>query len=85
MAGPDADRYEFGTLSTEGQKVFVQPIETASVLPLEAEQADRLREIERLFAEWTEEDGKLSDEEADLLENALRRENIGSEDCTQQS
>ena len=60
-------------LPAEGQKVNVQPIETASDRPLESEQADRLREMERHFAEWTEEDGKLSDEEADVLENALRR------------
>jgi hypothetical protein len=33
--------------------------------------ADRVRRLQQLFDQWTEEDGKLSDEEAGRLRTAL--------------
>jgi hypothetical protein len=44
-----------------------------SAAPISHAQAERLRELERLFSQWTEEDAMLSDEEADRLEEALRQ------------
>ena len=43
---------------------------------METERADRLRRLQQLFAEWTDEDARLSDEEADRLQSALE-ENHG--------
>ena len=54
----------------EGQAVRVEPVAN---IPLDAQQAERVRELRQLFAEWTEEDGKLTEEEADCLHVALDR------------
>jgi hypothetical protein len=43
-------------------------VETVSDDP---ERAKRIRELERMFSEWTAEDALLSDEEADCLRLAL--------------
>jgi hypothetical protein len=44
-------------------------VETAS--KEEAERAERIRKLERMFSEWTAEDALLSDEDADCLRLAL--------------
>jgi hypothetical protein len=38
---------------------------------VDAQLAERIRSLQRLFAEWTEEDGKLRNEDADVLGVAL--------------
>lgn len=55
---------------SEGQPVRVESVEQTGG---SQEQADRVRKLQQLFAEWTEEDGKLSNAEADLLQNALEQ------------
>jgi hypothetical protein len=54
----------------DGQAVRVEPLGEA---PLTQERADQVRRLQQLFAEWTEEDGKLSEEEAERLHTALER------------
>ena len=54
----------------EGQAVRVQPLANT---PLDAQQAERVLQLQKLFAEWTEEDSRLSDEEADRLHTALEQ------------
>jgi len=54
----------------EGQAVRVEPI---GEVPNAC--ADRIHELQRLFAEWTKEDGLLSEAEADLLRDALEQSN----------
>jgi hypothetical protein len=51
----------------EGQSVRVEP------LPAKDGQADRIEQLRRLFADWTEEDGKLPEEQADVLREALEQ------------
>jgi hypothetical protein len=53
----------------DGQAVRVEPL--AATAPQQREPADLVRRLQQLLAEWTEEDGKLSDEEADRLHSAL--------------
>gem|GEM_PF-2720258 len=55
----------------DGQAVRVEPLGQGAETQLDAERADRLRQLQQLFAEWTEEDGRLSDEDADRLHTAL--------------
>ena len=58
----------------EGQTVRVEPLDNGMDTQLvDQEQADRGRQLQQLFAEWTEEDSKLSDEEADRLHSALEQ------------
>jgi hypothetical protein len=52
----------------EGQPVRVEPVAQRT---LDQERADRVRQLQYLFSEWTEEDGKLPDEEADRLHAGL--------------
>jgi hypothetical protein len=54
----------------EGQTVRVEPLANAA---LDAQRAERVRQLQMLFAEWTEEDGRLTDEEADCLRRALEQ------------
>jgi hypothetical protein len=54
----------------EAQAMRVQPLANT---PLDAQQAERVRQLQKLFAEWTEEDSRLSDEEADRLHTALEQ------------
>ena len=61
---------EAGSLE-EGQAVRVEPIEPGTQSPLDSERAARVRRLQQRFAEWTEEDGRLTDEEADRLRAAL--------------
>ena len=49
----------------------VEPLAPDSEASIDAERADRIRQLRQLFAEWTEEDSKLSDEEADRQEREL--------------
>jgi hypothetical protein len=58
---------------TDGQPVRVEPLSPGTPDQIEAERADRLRRLQQLFAEWTEEDSQLSDEEADRLHTALEQ------------
>lgn len=55
----------------DGQAVRVEPLAPGSETPLDHERAEQVRQLQQLFAEWTEEDGQLSDEEADRLHAAL--------------
>lgn len=52
----------------EGQAVRVQPLAQP---PLDAGRAERIRQLQELFTEWTEEDGQLTDDEANRLHAAL--------------
>jgi hypothetical protein len=54
----------------EGQAVRIEPLPQEAP-PDELARADRARRLQQLFADWTDEDGKLSDEEADRLQVAL--------------
>jgi len=56
----------------EGQAVVVEPLPENKELSPE-ERAEKLRLMRQLFAEWTEEDSKLSDEEAGRLRVALEQ------------
>lgn len=57
----------------DGQAVRVELLGQGAEAQFDAERADRIRQLQQLFSEWTEEDGKLSDEEADSLHVALDR------------
>jgi hypothetical protein len=57
----------------EGQVVRVEPIGEKIGTQPDIERTDRVRQLQQLFAEWTEEDGKLSDDEADRLRTALEQ------------
>jgi hypothetical protein len=57
----------------EGQPVRVEPLGQDGDSNLDHEAADRVRKLQMLFTTWTEEDGKLSNEEADRLGKALER------------
>jgi hypothetical protein len=50
----------------DGQAVRVEPLEG-----LDAERADHIAQLQKLFAEWTQEDGQLAEDEADKLQTAL--------------
>ena len=52
----------------EGQAVRVEPLAQSS---LDTERYERVRQLQQLFAEWTEEDGKLTVEDGDRLRIAL--------------
>ena len=54
---------------TEGQAVRVEPV--ASQAMLDADRMERVRQLQSLFQQWTEEDSQLSDEEAERLRLAL--------------
>ncbi|MFL5330493.1 MAG: hypothetical protein ACJ8C4_16440 [Gemmataceae bacterium] len=54
----------------EGQTVRVEPVPEAEA-KVEAERRDRIQQLQQLFDEWTDEDGKLTDEEANRLRVAL--------------
>ena len=53
----------------EGQAVRVEPV--ASPAMLDADRMERVRQLQSLFQQWTEEDALLSNEEADRLRLAL--------------
>ena len=53
----------------EGQTVRVEPV--ASPTMLDADRMERVRKLQSLFEQWTEEDAQLSIEEADRLRLAL--------------
>lgn len=57
----------------DGQAVRVEPLAPGIQTPLDAEREGRVRQLQQLFGEWTEEDGTLSDEEADRLHTALEQ------------
>jgi tRNA(fMet)-specific endonuclease VapC len=57
----------------EGQAVRVEPVEDEMERQADTDRADRVRGLQQLFAEWTEEDARLSDEEADRLRTALEQ------------
>ena len=54
---------------SEGQAVRVEPL----IAPVNAERAELLARMKQAFDTWTEEDSKLSDEEADCLHVALEQ------------
>ena len=53
----------------EGQAVRVEPL--VSEATLESDRMERVRKLQSLFEQWTQEDAQLSDEEADCLRLAL--------------
>lgn len=55
----------------EGQPVRIEPL--APQASVDEARADQLRRMHTLFAQWDEEDSKLSDEEADRLRIALQQ------------
>ena len=55
----------------DGQPVRVEPLPPGKEAQIDTEFADQARRFQELFAQWTEEDGKLSDEEAGRLHTAL--------------
>ena len=57
----------------EGQAVRVEPLQapSAEIGKLDAELSDRVQRLQQMFEEWTQEDGQLSDDEADRLHVAL--------------
>jgi hypothetical protein len=57
----------------EGQAVRIEPLSQNAKADLDEEPAQRVRQLQQLFAEWTEEDGKLSAEQADCLHEALEQ------------
>lgn len=57
---------------SEGQEVRVEPVQPKSPAVSEARTA-QVEAMKRMFAEWDEEDSKLSDEEADRLHVALQQ------------
>ena len=57
----------------DGQAVRVEPLGPGTGAKLDTERADRVRQLQQYFAEWTVEDGKLSDAEADRLHAALEQ------------
>src|SRR5262245_56134451 len=61
------------TSLTEGQAVRVEPLEQGADASRAMDSAVRIQQLQRLFAEWTEEDGKLSGEEADRLHAGLEQ------------
>lgn len=59
-------------LLAEGQAVRVEPL--ASEAKLDADRMERVRKLQSLFEQWTQEDAQLSDEDADCLRLALDRD-----------
>ena len=57
----------------EGQAVRVEPLQVPSGATgkLNAELSSRVQRLQQMFEEWTQEDGQLTDEEADRLHVAL--------------
>jgi hypothetical protein len=55
----------------DGQAVRVELLAAASGTPVDAESEERVRRLRESFAQWTEEDARLSDADADLLRAAL--------------
>ena len=55
----------------DGQAVRIEPLGPGPEAQVDTKRADRARRLQELFAQWTEEDGKLSDEEAGRLHTAL--------------
>lgn len=57
--------FDAQTSLAEGQPVRVEPLDEI------AKRADKIEQLQKLFAVWTEEDGKLSEDQADVLRKAL--------------
>jgi hypothetical protein len=55
----------------DGQPVRVEPLGPGPEAQVDTKRADHARRLQELFSQWTEEDGKLSDEEAGRLHAAL--------------
>jgi hypothetical protein len=62
--------FDVQTTLEDGQAVRVEPVGRVEMSP-ERKLALQIQQLEQLFNQWTEEDGKLSDEEADRLHEAL--------------
>ena len=60
------------TLS-EGQAVRIEPLSQEATTPITDERATQLLRMNTLFSQWDEEDGQLSDEDADRLQLALQQ------------
>ena len=57
----------------EGQAVRVEPLASRPESPVDPARTELLAKMKQTFDAWTEEDGKLSDEEADCLHIALQQ------------
>jgi hypothetical protein len=57
----------------EGQAVRVEPLGQEIGAESASDRGDRVHQLEQLFAAWTEEDGKLSEDDADRLDAALEQ------------
>jgi GAF domain-containing protein len=57
----------------EGQAVRVEPLKQEIGTESASDRGDRVHRMEQLFTAWTEEDGKLSEEDADRLAAALEQ------------
>ena len=55
----------------DGQSVRVEPLSPGPEALVDTKRTDHARRLEEFFAQWTVEDGKLSDEEAGCLRTAL--------------
>jgi hypothetical protein len=55
----------------DGLPVRVEPLASGQGAQIDLSRAEHVRRVQELFAQWTEEDGKLSDEEAGRLRTAL--------------
>lgn len=58
---------------TEGLAVRIEPLGHDASTSVRDGRADQLQRMQTLFAQWDEEDGKLSDEDADRLHIALQQ------------
>ena len=58
---------------TEGLAVRFEPLEQELVTPISDERADQLQQMQKLFAQWDEEDSNISDEDAESFHQALEQ------------
>lgn len=58
---------------SEGQAFRIEPLGPDATPPIADERAAQLGRMKTLFTQWDEEDGRLSDEEADRLQVALQQ------------
>jgi hypothetical protein len=57
----------------EGQAVRIEPIHLSTPTLSADERTEQIQRMKALFAQWNEEDRLLSDEDAELLQNALNQ------------
>ncbi len=55
----------------DGQIVRVEPLPCRNDVRADSDRADRVRQLQKSFGDWNEEESQLTDEEADRLDTAL--------------